>query len=368
MKNFKNVIGQTIWPGIVGGALLLALPMCLTSCEDILGHWERPASADAAAGEKYYSYNADGTKTEMTIPSDAILWTGAVAAGDVAPGTYVVEGNATCDGNLSLKGQVNLILKDGAKLTVSGGIGSGSLDIYGQSDDEAEMGQLIVNNSTTYGYAFYVAGLNVHGGKIIASGDAAGIHCHNGDMNVYGGVIEATGVKEQGINVGSDTPRKLTIYGGKVTATGGSKSTGGSYAGITCYCSNGAPYNRFIINGGTVVARGGNCETNNGGKGIEIQSYIEMNGGEVTCFGGNSTSATGGNGADYIWFTDGTFIGIGGDGSTKGIGCPEIANKNGDAIHVDGNTDGSTTTFGTSGTLSGNVTETNTYRGIKVYK
>jgi len=41
MKNFKNYL--------IGGALLMAAPLTFTSCEDILGHWEKPTPATPAA-------------------------------------------------------------------------------------------------------------------------------------------------------------------------------------------------------------------------------------------------------------------------------------------------------------------------------
>ncbi len=137
---------------------------------------------------------------------------------------YVVNSDVTLTSNgLYVVGNVNLILCDGAKLTVNGGIKcieNGDFTIYAQSTGES-MGKLIA----TYGED------------------------------------EAYGI---GIGVGS---RIITINGGDIQATGSPTNTGGSDTGIY----NGG--NPVIINGGKVTASGYDY-------GIEAKS-VTINGGEV---------------------------------------------------------------------------------------
>lgn len=81
-------------------------------------------------------------------------------------GTYVVEGNVVCSGDIKLTGETKLILKDGAKLTVNrlSFVTGGILNIYGQSDDEATMGQLVCKGLA-------VDALNIYGGNITAANE-----------------------------------------------------------------------------------------------------------------------------------------------------------------------------------------------------
>ena len=40
---------------VMGSAFMLALPLLLTSCEDVLGHWEKPTPAPLGSIENPYS-------------------------------------------------------------------------------------------------------------------------------------------------------------------------------------------------------------------------------------------------------------------------------------------------------------------------
>ena len=277
MKQAKNILAA---------AALLAQPIAFTSCEDILGHWDSPAAAaeESAAGIKYYSYDDDGNKTEAVTPSDAIVWTGTVAPGDLAAGTYVVEGNAVCSGILTLKGVVKLILKDGAKLTVdrisyhTGGI----LNIYGQSDDEATMGQLVCNNN------LHADGLNIYGGNItVSDGDTNGaVFSFSTDMTIYAGILRATSASWAGILV--NPSKTLTINGGTVIARSSAS-----------YCRAGISAGTVVINGGTVEAYGSDNPNDvsdhegQGAPGILYKTGFDYKGGSLTVIcGAQYASAT----------------------------------------------------------------------------
>ena len=171
---------------------------------------------------------------------------------------YVAENDVTIDSTVTVKGDVNLILKDGCKLEAKGGINvskGNSLTIYAQSDGE-NMGIL-----KAYGQ-YFGAGIGgaegqsggkitIHGGKIEATGDeygGAGIgggcyyieyefdedrydyeiyECGTaGEITIYGGDVTAKGGYEAagiGGGYGCDGG-KIKIYGDKVNATGGATS------------------------------------------------------------------------------------------------------------------------------------------------
>lgn len=231
---------------LLGGALLLSLPMFLTSCQDILGEWDKPAPSivtpsdggGTTATNTYIKYTAPGTSTNEPI-GDATKWN--ITSGDVAAGTYYVEGDVTCTGALTLQGEVNLILKDGATLTVNEGTmpffdGAnyvGDLNIFAQSTDPATMGKLIVTKTTPVGAspseapALVASNLTIHGGKIDATGGATadatqyGLEVLGGKLTIYGGVVNALGKgTSYGICV-DGLSSSFEIYGGDVTITGG---------------------------------------------------------------------------------------------------------------------------------------------------
>ena len=71
---------------LLGGAFLLSLPMFLTSCEDILGEWDKPAPVNVIVtpddggttdtSNQYYKW--DGTQlAAVDIPAGAIEITAA---------------------------------------------------------------------------------------------------------------------------------------------------------------------------------------------------------------------------------------------------------------------------------------------------
>lgn len=144
---------------------------------------------------------------------------------------YYVDGTAKIDSYLTVIGNVNLILCDGANLTVDRGIRidrNKRLTIYAQSSGE-NAGKLTAK------------------GSMLSSGGDSGIS-GDGALTINGGVIEATCndafepfARSCGITV--DT----TINGGKVTAGGGaSNGYGGKSYGV---------FGSLTFNGGTLIAK-----------------------------------------------------------------------------------------------------------------
>jgi len=165
----------------------------------------------------------DATGAEQTC-TDYIAIKEAI--GELTDGNwYVVNSDVTITGGLYVAGDVNLILCDGAKLTVNKGIccyEDGDFTIYAQSTGE-NMGKLIATYSDEYAYGIG----NSYGNRIIT---------------INGGDIQATGSPtdtyepDTGIYNG-DNP--VIINGGKVTASG--------YDG-------GIEAESVTINGGEVIA------------------------------------------------------------------------------------------------------------------
>ena len=370
---------------LTGGVILFCLAMCLTSCEgaldDVLGEWSRPTpgnntnntpTADHSNQYLVYSYST-ALDSVWTNIEGATEWN--ISTGDVAAGTYVVSSDFTCTGALVLKGDVNLIIKDGAKLTVNDGISydplatGGALNIYGQGISSS-MGQLIVKNNTpidigggtTEATAIYPKSLEIHGclvkatgdtgatpadiggkgmeggtslkifnGKVVALGTGHGISTANGDLFIYGGDIDAQSSSTTGASAIYAYGDNLTIAGGIVKAAPTSAAANG-VTGISA--DNAGMTSKITISGGKVTASGmegiGTWVVNITG-GIVVASNVgggnpAISGYTSITISGTETqvTATGANGAD----SDNTTI-PGGDG---GIGINSLT------IQIDGGT------------------------------
>ena len=211
---------------------------------------EKKAPAPAI---EYNEASWDGTKVVLTKKTAASEPTAVADAQDGATwdkGWYTVSGNVTITGNVALTADTHLILQDGAQLTINGKLtcisdNSYNLYIYGQ---EAGDGKLNVSNSSyafvgpnssgktieihggeitatsTSATGFHSDGIKIYGGKLTATSEAwAGIGFNSGNFDVYGGEVEAKSNGTYGILGNVGTPI-LTVYGGKVQATGGAGS------------------------------------------------------------------------------------------------------------------------------------------------
>lgn len=172
-------------------------------------------------------------------------------------GWYVVDDDVTIDSRVTVTGDVKLILKDDSNLTVNGGIDvsgtSNSFTVYAQSTEESKMGSLTATAADGTGNA----GIGSSGGQ---------------------------------------TAGAITVHGGKVTATGGSRSE---------QEPANPPEDPFPID---KVYTGAGI----GGGEKSACSTIIINGGVVTAFtkggvylGDESNSAAIGNGGQYrldMWY------------------------------------------------------------------
>ena len=198
---------------------------------------------------------------------------------------YAVTENTTISGTLTVNGSVNLVLADGAKLTVTATgsnympgihVASGNtLTIYAQSEGTgaieatgvargAGIGGQGANSSTIEA----CGNVTIYGGRIIATGgtNAAGI---GGGGNATSG----TGTRRGG-NGGT-----VKVYGGTVTATGGAASAAGIGAG-TGRTTTGTSQGTLTVATGMIVKVGASANPT-------ASPTINANG-EVTLSGSNS--------------------------------------------------------------------------------
>ena len=238
---------------------------------------------------------------------------------------YVARGSITMNGTtLTVRGNVNIILCDGANVQIKDGIEvktGYSLTIYGQSGDT---GRLDARNND--------------GDAGIGCGPNSGV----GDITFHGGTIEAHGGK-YAAGIGSGDERQMgshiTIYGGDIKAYGGAYG-----AGIGSGDETGGTNGYIDIYGGTVYAKGGTDGAGIGGGNEGNSRNITIWGGNVTAISGSNQAAGIGGGDDggggTITINGGTVYaegyingpGIGGD-----TNCGTIVINGGDVTAVSEN-------------------------------
>lgn len=215
-------------------------------------------------------------------------------------GWYVVNSNITIDSRVTVKGEVHLILADGASLTVHDDINvaeGNSFTVYAQSTGAA-MGVLTAKDKTGNeagiggGYWENAGTITINGGKVTATGGsfAAGIGGGNkasgGTITINDGKVTANGGNlSAGIGSGNraSSSGDITINGGIVTATGdGGAGIGGGHV---------CPAGTVIITGGIVTATGGNEEAGIGGGKYGSGGSVTISGGNVTATGGKYGAA-----------------------------------------------------------------------------
>ena len=199
---------------------------------------------------------ASGTLHEnvIAIPLDNTMTT-------LAAGWYVVNSDVAYTGNVTLSGNVKLILGDGKTMSVTNtGTGnedfaiygdSGSLHIYGQSQGTGAL-TATANSSVTIKVDDYIT---INGGTVTATSTSdVGIYGIDG-VTINGGTVNANGIYADG---------DITINGGKVTNNSpGIRSNNGTIIlglsnatdYITAESYNGAVK---VADGQTLVDDGGN--------------------------------------------------------------------------------------------------------------
>ena len=189
---------------------------------------------------------------------------------DGATTWYVVNEDITHSGKVTCRGNVNLILADGKKLTTSNGKyaiygDNGTLTIYGQTNGTGTLEAICYSDNAIY----HLGNVTICGGTVNATSYSDAINVR-GSVTICGGTVTANG------NIGISGSSGVTINGGTVTATVTMLGIG-SYGTIT-------------INGGTVNATGGTVNAN-GQTGIRGNGGVTINGGQVT-----ATATNGGQG------------------------------------------------------------------------
>ena len=185
------------------------------------------------AGNTYLKWDANQKKLVATeIPAEVTTVTSSTVTWPA--GTYVVEGEVEISSQITITGDVNLIIKDGAKLTVNHRISGGNknLSIYGQAN---QTGQLVVNKSNDAAIKD-ITTLEVHSCKVKATGTSYGGTYYGGfknivTFNVYGGSVDAECTNE-GYGILLANSGSMNIYGGDVKAVGKGTNTTSS-CGIT---------------------------------------------------------------------------------------------------------------------------------------
>lgn len=168
---------------------------------------------------KLVEVNTNGIVTE--VGASTVNW---------APGMYVVNADVIIDGDITVNGDINLIVCDGNTLTINGKIKDVTprehvLNIYCQSE---QTGTIIATNASSSVFED-LKNLNNHGVKVtaISSGENSGGVSNVKIMNVYGGSFTAENTSSGYGILLYDSDSELNIYGGVVTAEGN-----GSFSGI----------------------------------------------------------------------------------------------------------------------------------------
>ena len=156
------------------------------------------------------------TGAYTTVTSNITSW---------SDGWYVVDSNVTIDSRVTVTGNVKLILKDGANLTVNGGI-----DVSGTSNstDESKMGSLTATAADKTGNAGIgssggqtAGAITINGGKVTAAGGSRS----EMEESVIPGEYEEKVYTGAGIGGGEKSAcSMITINGGIVTANPGQGS------------------------------------------------------------------------------------------------------------------------------------------------
>jgi len=215
----------------------------------------------AAAPATYLKWDADQKKLVATeIPTEVTTVANADAGVTWSAGTYVVEGQVNISGTITLTGNVDLIIKDGAKLTAkhingfNGNSSSYNLSIYGQAN---QTGELVINR--TDGNAIMdINKLEVHSAKVTATSSMiySGGFSYISTFNVYGGLVDAKGTAADGgygISLKGDGSGYMNIYGGEVKAEGTGNNPDVSY-GITSSASSSVDAAYVRVYGGKLWA------------------------------------------------------------------------------------------------------------------
>ena len=184
--------------------------------------------------------DASGTLHENVeaVPLDNTMTT-------LPAGWYVVNSDVAYTGTVTLAGDVNLILCDGAEMSVDGsGISlecNGALTIYGQVGGT---GTLTLNsNQTTISV---IGNLTICGGSVSATSSGDDVINTTGDIILKGGTL--TACADDGTSNAINCSGTLNLSGGKVVATKGAiyAENGATIASGLAYTNGSTAYTTSI--------------------------------------------------------------------------------------------------------------------------
>ena len=338
---------------------LLSLFCALALCLGLL-----PATALADNGTLTYQYydTVSGQMTEGTYTGEYTTVTSSDTDwGTSGQTTWYVVSDTVANyerSNITVSGTVNLILTSGKTLTLNGPNislqnSSAVLNIYGQAGNTGKLSITPRYTSGDAGINLNGGTLNIHGGKVNATGytnsatrSAPGIDVGgSGTLTVYGGEVTAEVGTSSNAGYGAGirvvTGGTVNIHGGTVTATGASFVSTNDYPGAgiggSGSGSNGETCGNVTITGGTVTA--------NGGDGYQQHAAAGIGGGA-----GKSSSAGGGG---NVIISGGTVTANGGKASRNdNVQAPGI----GGAVYL--SSSGGTGTFSTGTSGSAVITTT----------
>ena len=298
---------------------ILALLLCAVLVLSIL-----PMAGAAADPVQYLAFVASSGEFKNETCTDYTVITNQTAWGTAGATTWYVASGTVSLTNVTVTGDVHLILLDGCNLTAAAGgsgapgiqvEGTNSLTIYAQSTG-GSMGKLSATGGSDSAGIGSMNGqvggsgtITINGGSIESTGggNGAGIGGgsgkNSGTVIINGGSVKAIGgYLCPGIGCGyGGAGGNITINGGTVNAIGDSGAAG---IGSTGYGDGDTM--TITITGGTVTAVGSTGEMMDmaeentyymGGAGIGGGNYYS--GGNITISGG-TVNATGGNGAAGI--------------------------------------------------------------------
>lgn len=278
----------------------------------------------------------DENGAEQTLTGAYTTVTSSVASW--SDGWYVVDGTVAIDSRVTVTGDVKLILKDGANLTVNGGIDvsgtSNSFTVYAQSTDESKMGGLTATAADGTGNAGIgssgrqtAGAITIHGGKVTATGGSRSEQ----KESVIPGEYEKIVYTGAGIGGGEKSAcSMITINGGIVTANPGQGSDFGETSNSAAIGNGGqnrmdmwydeTPVGTIVINGGSVNATGVCWGAGIGGGDEMPIASITINGGIVRAESDSSAGIGNGGAGDggTITITGGTIHAV--SESACGIG------------------------------------------------
>ena len=372
--------------------VLLSLPLLFASCgngdnaleEIINGGGSGGSGGGSTSTNTYLKWNGSDYDTPE-IPSTAI--DASTITTTINAGFYDVKSDVNLSGTITLAGDAEFVLRDGATLKISGAIvdmtETYNLTIYAQSEGTG-MGKLDITSTSTTDYPISANKLTVHGGEIIASNtggtavnlaggldvlggkltassDGVAIMVYGGiinvvkgtidaqtsgngisafytygvDMIVLGGTVKATTSGDGGscIEVGGD----FTVYDGEIDA----QATGDSY-GINAS----GVLKKFTVSGGTITAKSGA----GGMAAINVANEMEVNDGII-----NATGGVSGEGIlvqNLLTIYDGTIEANGG-ANANGLEGPSISIKGGTVTAIGGDAPASSDSKGGDGVNGG---------------